>query len=247
MPRAVRWRSFRPDSALIQEKNMQIVRMPIVLFQVVSVLGFMCLEPVFAQSNPFGLYAGLGVGRSTIGNGFDVFDPNELGATPFAKSELGWKALIGVRPIPLVGGELEYIDFGSSRAGAEPAAIVDGYNNGQFLGGHATDRAGAVFAVGYLPVPLGWPELFGKVGWARLWSSYKYTGDYNVSTSTGTTYSAVYTSQTADSRGLAFGAGLQMHFGGLGVRAEYERIEGTQNYGPHEEPTLISASVTWSF
>jgi hypothetical protein len=213
--------------------------MPIMLFQVVSVLGFMCLEPAFAQSNPFGLYTGLGVGRSTIGKGFDVFDPYYFGATPFAKSELGWKALIGVRPIPWVGGELEYIDFGTSRADSGPAPVVGGFNNGQFLGGRATDRAGAIFAVGYLPVPPGWPELFGKVGWARLWGSYSYTSESYLGTS--------YISQTADSRGLAFGAGVQMHLGGLGVRAEYERVEGTQNYGPHEEPTLISASVFWSF
>lgn len=215
------------------------IRMPIVLFHVVSILGFMCLEPAFAQSNAFGLYAGLGVGRSTMGNGFDVYAPYEFGATPLAKSELGWKALIGVRPIPWLGGELEYIDFGTSRTGAEPATIVGGFNNGQFLGGSGTDRAGAAFAVGYLPVPSGWPELFGKVGWARLWGSYSYTSDSYLGTA--------YTSQTADSRGLAFGAGVQMHFGGLGVRAEYERVEGTQNYGPHEEPTLISASVFWSF
>ncbi len=218
---------------------MKKMRMPIMLFQVVSVLGLLSLEPAFAQSNSVGLYAGLGVGRSTIGNGFDVYDPYYFGATPFAKSELGWKALIGVRPIHWVGGELEYIDFGTSRAGSEPAAIVGGFNNGQFLGGHATDRAAAIFAVGYLPVPPGWPELFGKVGWARLWGSYSYTTDSYLGTS--------YISQTAGSRGLAFGAGVQMHLGGLGVRAEYERVEGTQNYGPHEEPTLVSASVFWSF
>jgi hypothetical protein len=211
----------------------------VVLFRVLTVFGLMCLQPAFAQSNPFGLYAGLGVGRSTMGNGYEVFDPYDLSATPFAKSELGWKALIGVRPIPWVGAELEYIDFGTSRAGAEPAAIVGGFNNGQFLGGSAADRAGAIFAVGYLPVPRGWPELFGKVGWARLWGSYSYTSESYLGAS--------YISQTADSRGLAFGGGVQMHFGGLGVRAEYERTEGTQSYAPREEPTLISASVFWSF
>jgi hypothetical protein len=226
---------------------MQQKRMPIVLFQVALVLGFMCLEPAFAESNTFGLYAGLGVGRSTLGNGFEVFDPYDISETPFAKSEVGWKALIGVRPIPWLGGELEYIDFGTSRAGAGPADIFGGFNNGQFLGGSAADRAGAVFAVGYLPVPPGWPELFGKVGWARLWGTYSYTADYNIGTSGGLTYEALYTRQSADSRGLALGAGIQMHFGRLGVRAEYERVDGSQNYGPHEEPTLISASIFWSF
>jgi opacity protein-like surface antigen len=220
--------------------NMKEDLMKVVLPHLLLSLGIVFLEPAYAQSDLLGLYAGGGVGRSTIGNGYGVFDPTFFGiSTPFAHSELGWKAMVGVRPIPWVGGELEYIDFGNSRAGSEPADIIDGYNNGQFLGGHATDRAAAVFAVGYLPVPPGWPELFGKVGWARLWGNYSYTENTNVGN--------VYTSQSADSRGLAFGAGVQMHFGGLGVRAEFERIEGTQSYGPKEEPTLISASVFWSF
>jgi len=224
---------------------MQQVRPRIALLHVISVLGFMCLHPAFAQSTPFGLYAGLGVGRSTLGNSFIARDP--FNATPFAQSELGWKALIGVRPIPWVGAELQYMDFGTSRTRPEPADIVDGVNHGQFLGGSAAERAGALFGVGYLPLPPGWPEFFGKVGWARLSGSYSYTGDYNVATPTGTTYSAVYTRQTADSRGLAFGAGVQTLLGGMRLRVEYERVNGSQNNGPREKPTLISATLLWSF
>jgi Outer membrane protein beta-barrel domain len=224
---------------------MQQMRIRIVLLQVVLVLGFMCLQPAFAQSDPFGLYVGLGIGRSTLGNSFSVVNPYD--ATPFAQSELGFKGLIGVRPIPWVGAELEYIDFGTSRAGTEAAAIVDGVNNGQFLGGSAAERAGALFAVGYLPLPPGWPEFFGKVGLARLWGRYSYTGDYNLATPAGTTYSTVYTAQTADSRGLALGAGVQVPLGGMSVRAEYERVKGSENDGLREKPTLVSASVIWSF
>jgi hypothetical protein len=219
--------------------------MRIVLLQTAWVLGFVCLQPACAESDPFGLYGGLGIGRSTLGNSFTVINTGDT--TPFAQSELGFKGLIGIRPIPWVGAELEYIDFGTSRAGTEAAAIVDGFNNGQFLGGSAAERAGALFAVGYLPLPPGWPQFFGKVGWARLWGRYSYTGDYNIATPSGTTYSTVYTAQTADSRGLAFGAGVQVPLGALSLRGEYERVDGSQNSGPHEKPTLISASVIWSF
>lgn len=209
----------------------------------VSVLGFMCLQPAFAQSNPFGLYAGLGVGRATLGNSFFVLDP--YNATPFAQSELSWKALVGVRPIPWVGAELEYIDFGTSRARAEPAAIVRGVNTGQFLGGSAAERAGSLFGVGYLPLPAGWPEFFGKVGWARLMGDYSYTADYNLGTPTGTGISTVYTRQKANSAGLAFGAGVQTNLGGLGLRLEYERVDGSQSHGAREKPTVVSASMVW--
>jgi hypothetical protein len=231
-------RNFRGDS-------MRQIRQRIVLLQVISVLGFICSEPVCAQSDPFGLYAGLGVGRSTLGNSITVVDPYD--PTPFSQSELGFKAFIGARPIPWAGAELEYMDFGTSRAGSEPPAIVRGVDNGQFLGGSAAERAGALFAVGYLPLPPGWPEFFGKVGYARLLGKYSYTGDYDVVTPTGTTLSTVYTAQTANSRGLAFGAGVQTRIGALGVRAEYERVDGSQSGGPREKPTLISASVFWSF
>jgi hypothetical protein len=203
----------------------------------------MGLEPARAQSDPFGLYAGLGVGRSTLGGGIEVADP--YNPTPFAQSELGFKGLIGVRPIPWVGAELEFIDFGTSRAGSEPPVIVRGINNGQFLGGNAAERAGALFVVGYLPLPAGWPEFFGKVGFARLWGAYSYTADENIITPTGTTFATVYTRQTDDSRGIAMGAGVQMHLGGLGVRAEYERVDGSQNSGQHQKPSLVSASVFW--
>jgi hypothetical protein len=225
---------------------MRRIRMRIVLLQVALILGFMGSQPGFAQADPFGLYAGLGVGRSTLGNSFtvvgDPYDP-----TPFAQSELGLKAFFGARPIPWAAAEVEFLDFGTSRAGSEPAAIVDGINNGQFLGGSGAERAGALFGVGYLPLPAGWPEFFGKIGYARLWGRYSYTGDYNVTTPTGTAFSTVYTAQSADSRGLAFGAGVQMHLGGFGVRAEYERVDGSQNMGPREKPTLVSASAFWSF
>jgi hypothetical protein len=224
---------------------MRPMRMPIALLQVVLVLGLVAQEPALAQSDPFGLYAGLGVGRSTLGGGIEVVDP--YNPTPFAQSELGFKGLIGVRPIPWVGAELEYIDFGTSRAGSEPPVIVRGINNGQFLGGSAAESAGALFAVGYLPLPPGWPEFFGKVGLARLWGRYSYTGDYNLATPAGTTYSTVYTAQTADSRGLALGAGVQVPLGGMSVRAEYERVKGSENDGLREKPTLVSASVIWSF
>lgn len=226
---------------------MRQMRKRTVLLPVVSVLGFLSMAPTFAQADPFGLYAGLGVGRGTLGNSFQVVDPFD--STPFAQSELGWKVLMGARPIPWVGAELEFLDFGTSRAGTGPALIVRGKNNGQFLGGSAAERAGALFAVGYLPLPPGWPEFFGKVGFARLLGRYSYLGDENVTGPTGTTYQSVYTAQTANSRGLAFGAGVQTHIGGVGLRAEYERVDGSasQSASPREKPTLISASVFWSF
>src|ERR1700722_8027468 len=97
--------------------------------------------PLFGLYNPLGLYVGAGVGRATI---------NETQFDDFSDSfhhddgqPLGWNAVIGVRPIPFLGAEAEYIDFGNSRLGAGPAYLVGGYPQ-QYLGGEAHDRAAAV-------------------------------------------------------------------------------------------------------
>jgi hypothetical protein len=41
---------------------------------------------------------------------------------------------------------------------------------------------------------------------------------------------------------VAYGAGVQTHFLGLAVRAEYERISST--YG---DPDAVMVSATWTF
>src|ERR1700722_6493970 len=107
--------------------------------------------PLFGLYNPLGLYVGAGVGRATINEPqFDGFSDS------FHHDDgqpLGWNAVIGLRPIPFLGAEAEYIDFGNSRLRAGPPSSV-GSATQQFLGGEAHDQAAAVFAVGYLPLPI---------------------------------------------------------------------------------------------
>jgi len=64
----------------------------------------------------------------------------------------GYKLIAGIRPIDLVGVELNYIDFGSASDG----------------GASADSKAGAGFLVGYLPLPLPLLDVYGKVG-AAAW------------------------------------------------------------------------------
>ena len=193
--------------------------------------------------NPLGLYIGAGVGRATINqtqfDGFgDVF--RRVDGQP-----LGWNAEIGVRPIPFLGAEAEYIDFGNKRLGAEPPFTLGGYTQ-QFLGGEAHDRAGAIYAVGYLPLPIPWVEPFAKLGWAQIWQHESYSGNYG-NLVNGVPIGQASASQTTHPSGTAYGGGVQFHFSQLAVRAQYERISGERSFGGWNNPTLLSVGLNWTF
>jgi hypothetical protein len=96
-----------------------------------------------ADVNPVGFYLGAGVGYSTIRSD----DPAYGLPGYFNDHQTAWKAIVGVRPISIVGAELEYIDFGQPDS-------HQGYYNSAYYGLDSHPRAGALFAVGYLPIPV---------------------------------------------------------------------------------------------
>ncbi len=191
----------------------------------------------FQLFNPLGVYAGAGVGRSDVG---------ELQIDPFGDSyhrfdgdQLGWNAVVGLRPIPFLGAEAEYIDFGRTGIGAGLPSF--GPSAAEFYNGNAHDRAAAIFAVGYLPLPIPWVEPFAKLGWAQLWEHSNYDGYLS------STLEPVSVSQTSHPNGTAYGAGVQFHFEQLAVRAQYERISGTRSFGDWNNPSLLSVGLNWTF
>jgi opacity protein-like surface antigen len=196
--------------------------------------------PLFGLYNPLGLYVGAGVGRATINQTeFDQFSDS------FHHDDgepLGWNAVIGVRPIPILGAEAEYIDFGHSRLGVGPPYSV-GAATQQFLGGEAHDQAAAVFAVGYLPVPIPWLEPFAKLGWGQIWEH----GHYESVTATGSTINQATVNENTHPNGAAYGGGVQFHFSQLAIRAQYERISGSRSFGEWNNPALVSVGLNWTF
>ncbi len=99
--------------------------------------------------NLLGFYVGGGLGESTVrsdtnypgsfGYGYDAFysDP---------RHHFAWKAIAGIRPISIIGAELEYIDFG------HPGG--DGGYYSYNYGPDSHPRAIAAFGVGHLPLPI---------------------------------------------------------------------------------------------
>lgn len=200
-------------------------------------------------ANPLNLYIGGAVGRSTIAQLQDDqigLEFRRVDGNPF-----GWNAVIGVRPIPFLGAEAEYLDFGSIRLHAGPPQQILQASGPpliqQFLGGEANDRAAAAFAVGYLPLPLPFIEPFAKLGlgWVRTQDSY--TGYYgNVYTSSGVVGQA--SGSNSDGRtGVAYGGGVQFRLEHLAVRAQYERISLSRQFGQWNSPSLLSIGANWTF
>lgn len=194
--------------------------------------------------NPLGVYIGGGIGRTTLDQlQFDPFDANfhRIDDHP-----LGWNAYFGARPIPFLGAELEYLDFGTARVGAGPVLSFAGGTN-QFLGGETHDRALAAYAVGYLPLPLPYVQPFVKVGGAQIREHTEVTGNYNNVFANGAPLGYVSASETDTRSALAYGGGIQFHFDQIAVRAQYERISISRNGDLGYSPSLLSVGLTWTF
>ena len=136
-------------------------------------------------------YVGAGVSQTRLSNLFGSGNSLDLNNT-------AWKALVGVRPLPFVGVEANYMDLGSKS------------RSFGFTDFHANAHAFSAFAVGFLPLPLPFVDVFGKAGAAR-WS---------LNTRDNSSLFAL------DDHGtdFAWGGGAQARFGALGVRLEYEQF-----------------------
>jgi len=156
------------------------------------------------------MYAGAGVLWSKISN---------VTATASDLSNTAWKALVGFRPIKPFAVEADYLDLGK-----QSASFVGGNTDLQY-------KAVAAYAVGFLPLPVPYLDVFAKGGLAR-WDS-----------SGGTTLPAGFTSLSANGTEFAWGVGAQAHFGSLGARLEYETFHIQNTNGAN----LISLDVMLSF
>ena len=139
------------------------------------------------------VYVGAGIVRSNI---------QDIAATNSSVNNTSWKAMIGLRPISMFAGELDYIDLGSDTIGG---------NNGVV---HFEYKAVAGYAVGFVPIPVPYLDVFGKVGLAR-WSS---SGSSVSSPTSG------FFSLSNNGTEFAWGIGTQVHFGHIGARLEYENF-----------------------
>jgi Outer membrane protein beta-barrel domain len=180
------------------------------------------------QGNPLGLYVGVGAGLSTIRQDADV-NTIDLG---LSRSEAGWDAFVGIRPIPYLGAEIGYLDFGTARSFAFDSEL------------HESADAPVAFAVGYIPLQPWW-DLYLKAGAARLHRSWyaevPAACPYYYGPCSGT-YS---TSGEDDNWDFAYGVGTQVSYGPLAWRLEYVRVDTSGNM-TRGDPDLLSVGVSWT-
>jgi opacity protein-like surface antigen len=136
----------------------------------------------------------------------------------FSEDHTAWKVLAGVRPISLLGAELSYLDLG------HPDGTVGG------VATEASIKGESAFGMLYLPIPLPILDVFVKAGVARL-----------DTTATASSSLGTFSFDDTDTK-FAAGAGAQLKFGSLAIRAEYERFE-TAGANPY----LMSVGLTKTF
>jgi opacity protein-like surface antigen len=183
-----------------------------------------------ATADPFDFYVGGAVGRAAV-------EVDEVGAVPlgFDERHVGWKLLFGVRPISLLGAEFEYINFG------HPSTVI-----GNNVNTDAQVRGPAVFALGYLPLPLPMLDVFGKVGLSRLQTTATASlivplgAPCNLNNPMPFTCGPEKLDRTDNH--FAWGAGTQIKLSHIAVRAEYERFSTSVG-----NPDFLSLGMTWSF
>jgi opacity protein-like surface antigen len=206
---------------------------------IITIVG--CGISTFAVAdNALNIYVGAGAGESHLRTGTEVIDPSGSYDGPdykFDAHHSAWKMIAGIRPIAPLGIELEYIDFGNPSTGVTltgPGALLA-----------AGAKAVTVFGLGYLPLPVPFLDVYGKLGLARLRTTLTEISPtlFCPAKDLGVVSCAQVTSNQSDwSTNLAYGAGVQGKMGDLAVRAEYERINaGTRT------PDIVSVGVTWTF
>jgi opacity protein-like surface antigen len=190
-----------------------------------------------SAENLLGFYVGAGLGESTVrsdsnfSGGFGCCD----GFYSDPRHHFAWKAIAGIRPISILGAELEYIDFG------HPGSDGNYYSSYNY-GPDSHPRAIAAFGVAHLPLPIPFLDVYGKAGAARLHTNVNGFDGSTCGLNQTYPQCGSFTSQgTWDTR-FAYGAGVQSRIWGLSVRAEYERINS--QFG---DPDLFSVGAIWSF
>ncbi len=175
-----------------------------------------------------GLYIGAAVGES------DVRLDRSLTSTLNDVSEhhSGWKAIVGIRPLPIVGAELEYLDFGNPSYASDVSPTI--------TGGVVNAKAEALFGMVYAPIPISFLDVYGKLGLTRLQMDANGAISGLPCPSNPVHCGVIAVSRT--NTDLGYGAGVQFKFGAAAVRAEYERINSSIG-----DPDMVSLSITWTF
>jgi outer membrane protein with beta-barrel domain len=135
-----------------------------------------------------------------------------------------WKVFAGFRPISVFAIEADYLDFGSNTAEGPCTDCCMAACRGLF---QSDAQAFAVYALGFLPIPVPFLDIYGKAGLARSKLNTNVSG--SGTSNRGTEF--------------AWGVGIQAHISMVGARLEYEDLKIPNSSGAK----VASLSVFVSF
>lgn len=192
-------------------------------------------------ANPLGLYIGAAYGQAHIRAQLGGLIPGSTGPlADFDATHSAYQAMLGIRPISLVGAEITYMDFGQqSRRGL--GEQVPGLPGVYATADQVSQKGEAAYALLYLPVPI--IDVYLKAGISRMTSDMSVTyaiagagtcaiGQPNCNVSS--------VARSSTDTGFAYGAGLQWKLGNWAVRGEYERLDAAG-----ANPTLLSIGMIY--
>jgi len=144
-------------------------------------------------------YLGAGISKDKLS------DIANQGTTFADIDRTSWKAFAGFRPLSVFAIEADYLDLGSGDFSSTSICPVTGC-----VTTHSDARAFAGYAVGFLPLPVPFLDVFGKAGLAR----WRLSGSSV----------APLTSFSTNGTEFAWGVGAGVHVGNFGARLEYEKF-----------------------
>ncbi len=187
-------------------------------------VGALPLRSASAANTP-GVYLGAAAGESWVDASVPSLGSSEFGTPQFRRDDTGYQVMLGMRPLPFLGAELDYIDLGHPHGGVDFTPV------------DVRMRGGAAFGMLYLPLPVPTVDLFAKAGVARFQTIVE-GGSQFVCSLCG----AVGFRDDRDTTGLALGAGAQFSIGPVAIRTEYERFNVAGG-----NPSLATVGATWTF
>ena len=143
-------------------------------------------------------YLGAGISRDNL---------KDITATASDLNSTNWKVWAGLRPVSVFAVEADYIDLGSQTINPSGTCALPCAST------HVNYKAFAGYAVGFVPLPVPFLDVFGKAGLAR-WNS---SGGSSVP-------GGAFFSLSDEGTQFAWGIGAQVHFGNFGGRLEYENF-----------------------
>ena len=192
------------------------------MLRITMITALLLTAPVL-QAADNGVYVGAGAVQSDYGLS------NPGGALPFDDSTDGYKLTAGFRLLDSFAIEANYIDHGN-------AIVPTGIVCTQFItvpcpaNTSLTATTLSAFAVGFFHLPV--VDLFAKAGV----DSWKLDGH-----STGGFVPTFRVNESGTD--FAYGAGVQLHFGSLAARLEYERFDFARN----QTLDAVSLSFLYTF